>query len=343
MAAQPIVVLGGSAGALEAISTVLGGLPGNLDASLFIVLHTAPQGGGALAQILGRATGIKVEAAVDGAPIERSRVYVAPPDHHLTLSRESMQVERGPRENGFRPAIDPLFRSAAKVFDSRAVGVILSGALDDGTFGLMALKQAGGAAIVQHPYEAFLPSMPLSAIQNVEVDYIVRSNEIAPLLIQASMTGLTKTRPETEQPATPEEAGGQRDITLDTKRPDDFVTPPSHFACPECGGTLWQLKEGNLERFRCHTGHGFTIEALLSSQNGKLEGALWSAVRVLMERAALHRQIANRTESRGMSLASTRHRDRAHAEEKNADLIRDILGGLNAAAEESEPPTIGGM
>jgi two-component system chemotaxis response regulator CheB len=312
-------------------------LPGNLNASLFVVLHTAPQGGGALPQIWDRASGLKVVEAVDGAPIERSHAYIAPPDHHLTIHKGSMSVERGPRENGFRPAIDPMFRSAAKAYDSHVVGVILSGALDDGTFGLMAIKQAGGAAIVQHPYEAFVPSMPLSAIQNVEVDYIVRSAEIAPLLIQASMTGLVAARPPAGHSAAGQEAAGKRDVTLEGKQPDDFETPPSHFVCPECGGTLWQVKGGNLERFRCHTGHGFTVEALLASQNGKLEGALWSAVRVLMERAALHRQIADRTEGRGMVLASQRHRDRAHSEEKNAHLIHDILAGLNSAGEQMEP------
>jgi two-component system chemotaxis response regulator CheB len=244
-------------------------------------------------------------------------------------------VERGPRENGFRPAIDPLFRSAAKAYGSRVVGLILSGALDDGTFGLMAIKQAGGTAVVQHPYEALVPSMPLSAIQNVEVDHIVRTTELAPLIIQTSMAGLKATPPSgrEQQLIIDHDVAGERDITLDPKRPDAFTTPPSHFACPECGGSLWEVKEGNLERFRCHTGHGFTVEALLASQNGKLEGALWSAVRVLMERAALHRQIADRTVSRGMAAATQRHRDRAHVEEKNAQLIREMLASLAVGSQ----------
>jgi hypothetical protein len=120
---------------------------------------------------------ISLQAAVDGAPIERSRVYVAPPDHHLTVNQGSITVEQGPRENGFRPAIDPMFRSAAKSYDGRVVGVILSGALDDGTFGLTAVKQAGGAAIVQHPYEAFVPSMPLSSLAPSRAAIVVMSSQ----------------------------------------------------------------------------------------------------------------------------------------------------------------------
>src|SRR5688572_18409034 len=185
MPAQDIIVVGGSAGGLEAFSKVLWGLPRKLNASIFVVLHTSPQGGAALPPVLERSGVLPVVFGEDGESIRRGQVYVAPPDHHLTIEGNKVAVHRGPRENGFRPAIDPLFRSAAKHFGGRVVGVVLSGALDDGTFGLMAIKEAGGAAVVQHPYEAFVPSMPLSAIQNVEVDHIVRLEEMPALLIKA--------------------------------------------------------------------------------------------------------------------------------------------------------------
>src|SRR5438552_11698106 len=190
MPAQDIIAIGGSAGGLEALATVVSGLPRSLNASVFIVLHTSPQSGGALPQILARTATMPVEFAVDGEAPQRGRIYVAPPDHHLTFDDGIISVARGPRENGFRPAVDPLFRSAAKQYNGRVVGVVLSGAMDDGTFGLIAVKEAGGAAIVQHPYQAFVPSMPLSAIQNVEVDHIVRSEEIPTLLIKATEGGL---------------------------------------------------------------------------------------------------------------------------------------------------------
>jgi two-component system chemotaxis response regulator CheB len=339
MPRQDIVVIGGSAGALEALVNILTALPSRLEAAIFAVLHTAPQGGGALPQVLSRSTALPVDFAVDGSRVEKSRVYVAPPDHHVTLEDGVMSVHRGPRENGFRPAVDPLFRSAASAYNSRVVGVILSGALDDGTFGLLSVKQAGGTAIVQHPNEAFVPSMPLSAIQNVEVDYIVRTPEIASLLIQAAQQGLRATSPVLPmKKPTEAEGGGQRDITQGPKQPDDFAAPPSTFVCPECGGSFWEMKEADLQRFRCHTGHGFTMETLLASQNGKLESALWSAVRVLMERAALHRQLADRTERHGMGMAAQRHRDRAHVEEQNAQSIRDMLAGMALSTQGIEPP-----
>src|SRR5262245_31438051 len=290
MPAQDIIVVGGSAGGLEALSKVLSGLPSNLDASVFVVLHTSPQSGNGLPQILSRTAVLPVAFAIDGEAPERGRIYVAPPDHHLTIEEGLLSVARGPRENGFRPAVDPLFRSAAKHYDGRVVGVVLSGALDDGTFGLMAVKEAGGAAVVQHPYEAYVPSMPLSAIQNVEVDHIVRVDEMAGLRVKATDSGLQsgpriarQTRAENREV---DPTG--RDISLEGEKPDALADPPSCFVCPDCGGSLWEAREGGLSRFRCHTGHGYTVDSLLAAQNGKLEKALWSAVRRLMERTALH-------------------------------------------------------
>src|SRR5262245_5964775 len=321
MPAQDIIVIGGSAGGLEALATVLEGLPGSLNAALFAVLHTSPQSGGALPQILQRTTVMPVEFASDGQRIERGHVYVAPPDHHLVLTDGTISVSRGPRENGFRPAIDPLFRSAAKEYNSRVVGVVLSGAMDDGTFGLIAVKEAGGTAIVQHPYEAFVPSMPLSAIQNVEVDHIVRVNEIAPLLIKAAEGSLRKSTNGQGGGAENDVDPTHRDISLEAVPPDSLSEAPSKFVCPECGGSLWEVEESGLTRYRCFTGHGFTPDTLLAAQNGKLEYALWSAVRVLMERAALHRQMANHTASRGMNASAERYQDRAQQEEKHATII----------------------
>src|SRR5262245_43099198 len=232
MPAQDIIVIGGSAGGLEALSTVLEGLPRSLNAALFAVLHTAPQSSGALPQILQRTAVIPVNFASDGERIERGHVYVAPPDHHLVLTDGTISVSRGPRENGFRPAVDPLFRSAAKEYDGRVVGVVLSGAMDDGTFGLIAIKEAGGTAIVQHPYDAFVPSMPLSAIQNVEIDHIVRVNDIAPLLIRAAERGLGPRSDAGTSGADDDVDPTRRDISLAAVPPDSIGDAPSKFVCP---------------------------------------------------------------------------------------------------------------
>src|SRR5947208_719752 len=215
MPTQDIIAIGGSAGGLEALATVLKGLPRSLNASVFVVLHTSPQSGGALSQILGRTATLPVQFAIDGETPQRGHIYVAPPDHHLTFDDGTISVARGPRENGFRPAVDPLFRAAAKQYDGRVVGVVLSGAMDDGTFGLIAVKEAGGAAIVQHPYEAFVPSMPLSAIQNVEVDHIVRSDEMPALLIKAAESGLgNRPRPQAGNGSKSRVDPTHRDISL---------------------------------------------------------------------------------------------------------------------------------
>jgi len=325
MPAQDIIVIGGSAGGLEALATVLAGLPRNFPGAIFGVLHTSPQSGGTLPQILERNSSLPVKYPADGEAMQHGQVYVAPPDHHLTLDDGRMAVHRGPRENGFRPAIDPLFRSAAKAHGERVVGIVLSGAMDDGTFGLIAIKQAGGTALVQYPYEAAVPSMPLSAIQNVEVDHIVRTAEMPALLLQATESGLKRSESNQAESGSVVADPTGRDISLSGKAPDDFDQPPTIFTCPECGGSLWEAAEGGLTRLRCHTGHGFTLETLLAAQNGKLENALWSAVRVLMERAALHRQLAHRTAHRGMNSASERYLDRAHQEERHAELIRELL------------------
>jgi len=339
MSGQDIIVIGGSAGGLEALTTILSSLPSSLNASLFVVLHTSPQSGGGLPQVLERSCLLPVAFAADNEAIDRRRVYVASPDHHLTLADGEVSVTRGPRENGFRPAVDPLFRSAAKYFGSRAVGVLLSGAMDDGTFGLMAIKEAGGTVIVQHPYEAFVPSMPLSAIQNVEVDHIVRTVEIPALLMKASEGELrTVGRSGTRRDSLKRDADPtNRDIDLSRVPPDAIPEPPSKFVCPACGGSLWEVSEGGLIRYRCHTGHGFTPQTLLAAQNGNLERALWSAIRVLSERSAMHRQLAHRTADRGMSTSAEKYQERAAQEEKHANVIRDMLAAAPPVAEAMLP------
>jgi two-component system chemotaxis response regulator CheB len=332
MAAQDIIVVGGSAGAITALETILQGLPHDLPASLFVVLHTAPDSAGALPQVLSRASRMPVSFPEAGQRFERSRVYVAPPDYHLLLTGTSIHVLHGPRENGFRPAIDPLFRSAAKDFAGRVIGVILSGALDDGTFGMMAIQRAGGSSIVQHPYEALVPSMPLSAIQNVEVDHIVRVAEIPPLL-RALATQGRAAPPAAARPSEPAGANGRESTQqagLAGKLPDEVPAPPSIFTCPECGGAMWEIVENKLPRFRCYTGHGFSPEAMLAAQHDKLEEALWSAMRVLEERSALHRKLAEQTGARQMQATAQRYRERAEAEMNQALTLRQVIYRLGA-------------
>lgn len=342
MVDRDLIVIGGSAGALEPLAGILNDLPSGLPAAVLVILHTSAGSGSALPEILARNTVLPVSYAVDNEPLLRGRVYVAPPDRHLLVKSGTLSIIQGPRENGFRPAIDPLFRSAAEIYDSRVTGVILSGALDDGTFGLAAVKDAGGLAIVQHPYEATIPSMPLSAIQNVEVDHIVRSKEIAQILIE----GVRTTNDEPTSPLPPISgalaAEKDRDITLAGAPPDQLVHQqglPSIYSCPECGGTLWEVEERGQFRFRCHTGHGFTPDTLLAEQNGRLEYALWSAIRVLQERAALHRQLADRCAVRGQAMVAQKYQERADAELGQSNLLREFFDRTNTRADTPLPQT----
>lgn len=320
-----IVVFGGSAGAMEPLSRTLAELPRNFPGAIAVTLHTSPQNVGTLPQVLRRSASLPVIFPSDGERITTGYVYVAPPNLHLLINKDRLYLSNGPRENGFRPAIDPLFRSAARAFGPRAIGVILSGALDDGTFGLLTLKQLGGTAIVQHPDEAMVSSMPLSALQNVEVDHIVNSSDLTPLLLQlfkgeASMSSET---PESQASNKSQEHQAEPDILV--HGPDQLIGPPSLFNCPECGGVMWKLDEGNSFRLRCHTGHGFTPETLLQEQYSKLENALWSAVRVLRERAALYRQIAERVAGRGMGNIAEGYLQRAREEDGKSLEIESLL------------------
>jgi len=319
---RDMIAIGGSAGALEGLIAIVKRLSRQVPAALFVVLHTSPDSNGCLPEILERNGSLAARFPVPPEPIQHGVIYVAPPNQHLMVTDGHVVTVDGPKENGFRPAIDPLFRSLAKAYGSRTAGVILSGALDDGTFGLMAVKEAGGLAVVQHPYEALVPSMPLSAIQNVEVDHIVRADEIARLLVEAAG------EPDGGPPAPAilaQPHQGERDISLSSVWPEDLQGPPSSQTCPECGGALWQIEQGHRFRFRCHTGHGFTADALLFEQRAQLETALWSAVRSFMQRASLHRQMAHRADNRQMTAIVQSHQSKAIEEEAKAEIIRRLL------------------
>jgi len=232
-----IIVIGASAGGVEALKALIAGLPANLPAALFVVLHIPAQSPSLLPEILSRAGRLAATHAADGAPIRRGQIYVAPPDQHLLVERGRLRVVRGPRENRYRPAVDPLFRTAALAYGPRVVGVILTGALDDGTAGLLAIKQRGGVAVVQDPAEALYSGMPRSALEHVAVDYCMPLAEIAPLL--ARLIG-EPTQEEGMYPM-PEELEQEvrlAEIDIAALTDDEHPGTPSAFSCPECGGVL---------------------------------------------------------------------------------------------------------
>jgi two-component system chemotaxis response regulator CheB len=288
---KDIIVMGASAGGIEALRVLIGALPEDLAAAVFVVQHTSPESPGMLADILDRFGSLPAVSATDGEPIRPGRIYVAPPDRHMLIEPRRVRITRGPKENRFRPAVDPLFRSAAQVYGPRVVGVILTGYLDDGTAGLWTVKQMGGTTVVQDPRDALVPFMPESALAHVEVDYCLPLAEIAPLLVRLAAEA-TEEKGEFQ---VPKEVEIEVNIAKEQKALDAGVLElgePSNYACPECHGVLLQMKRGPLFRFRCHTGHAYSVESLMADITEKMDDALWNSIRAFEEGEIFMRQMA---------------------------------------------------
>lgn len=307
-------------------------LPKEFPGKVFIVMHTAPDSPGVLAQILDRTGPLPSAHATNRARIHPGNIYVAPHDQHMLLEPGLVRLTRGPKENRFRPAIDPLFRSAARVYGPRVVGVILTGGMDDGVSGLWAIKRLGGLSIVQHPEEAFIPSMPLNAIAQVEIDYTLPLAEIPPLLARLSSTTIA----EQGGYEVPEELGIEVKIAMDENALEAGIGKlgtPSIFTCPECHGTLLQLKENGRSRFRCHNGHAFSADSLLAELTGSFEATLWATIRSINESVMLMRHMAEhvRDSDRG---AAERFLVKAREAERRGKLVRRAVFDHENLSEE---------
>ena len=318
-----VVVVGASAGGVEALRTMAAHLPADLPAAIIVVLHVPAIATSVLPAILQRAGDLPAVHAEDGAEIERGRIYIAPPDHHLLIQPGFMRVNRGPKENGYRPAIDPMFRTAAATYGSRVVGVILSGVLDDGTAGLAAVKTHGGRALVQDPEDALYPMMPTSAIEAAEPDLIGPAEQLAEVIAQLAYERVPAMMAPTDDPL----LGDEEYIEIDRAASDQPQTgSPSGFVCPDCGGALWESEDDTgLLRFRCRTGHGYSIETLAAEQTETVESALFSALRALEERAAMARRMAGRLRGRGSKTSAARFEAQADAAVQQALVIREAL------------------
>jgi two-component system, chemotaxis family, protein-glutamate methylesterase/glutaminase len=322
LATYDVVVIGASAGGVEALSKVVSDLPRNLRAAVFVVLHLS-RARSVLPEILTRAGLLPAVHPADGDPIEHGRIYVGRPDHHLTLEEGRIRVVHGPTENGYRPAVDPLFRSAARVYGPRVIGIILTGALDDGTAGLAAVKEAGGIAIVQDPDEAFASSMPRSARAFVPVDHVLPLREIGALVVSL-------TNQQTDGPVAvvgPHVKAMEPDLGPPNiaVREGDRPGKVSVFTCPECHGTLWEADERGIVRFRCRVGHVYSPESMLAAQTDSVDRALWIALRSLEERAALTHRLSERASNRQHTWLAKAFQQRALAADQHASVIRDLL------------------
>jgi len=277
-----IIVMGASTGGFEAFKKIIAGLPSDFNASIFIVWHMSPDVLGILPDVLNRVNDIYAAHAYDNEEIKPNRIYVARADHHLIIDRGKVRVTHGPKENRFRPAVDPLFRSAAYTYGNRVIGVILSGALDDGTAGLWSVRHYGGIAIVQDPRDAEVASMPANAMRQVEVDYVVPVSELADLL------GRLSNEPLPRKPDIMEDEQTKREIEIAAEENAlkkgvmrfGELTP---FTCPECHGVLSRLHNENIVRYRCHTGHAYSVDALMASLTEKIEDYLYNAIRSIDE------------------------------------------------------------
>jgi two-component system chemotaxis response regulator CheB len=283
-----------------------------------------------LPRLLARHTALPVDEATDGARREPGRIYVAPTDHHVLITAAGLRVVRGPRENGFRPAIDPLFRSAARTCGPQAVGVILSGALDDGSAGLSAIVRRGGAAIVQDPDDAEVSSMPLAALRQTTVDAVLPAAEIARAIVRLCREpALKEVAP---MPKRDEVEPQKPDADLDVREAERRLGAPSPITCPACGGALWETEEDGVVRYACHVGHQYAPESLLTEQGEAVEAALWSAVRVLEQHAELRTRMADRAEAAGLDVVARGFRDTSAEYRTQAEAIRALIVGDTAAA-----------
>ncbi len=318
-----IIVIGASAGGVEAVPRLLSSLPADIAASFFVTLHVPPDAESHMPRLIERSGSLPAEHPSDGTGIQRGHVYVAPPDHHLLIEDGVVRLGHGPRENRHRPAIDPLFRSAAKVYRTRVAGVLLTGNLDDGVAGLRDIQHNGGIAIVQDPAEAAYPEMPQNALQAIKPKHCLPLKQIEALIsiLPDSEFGGSKMKAKHQA----NKLRKQRP-TVDTSQPN--AGPPVPVVCPECQGPLWEFRDGKLMRYQCLVGHRYSLQSLLEAQRDELEAALWFALRALEERINLQRRLEKEAAAAGRP--RSRQMFRAHIAEnlKQARVIREVLEKL---------------
>lgn len=327
METRNIIVIGASAGGFEALKKLAGDLPADLPASIFIVWHMSPDVTGILPQVLNRSGRLTAKNAEDGELIEPNRIYVAPPDRHLIIENSHVRVTRGPKENRFRPAVDPLFRSAAYSYGARVIGVILSGALDDGTSGLWTVKYHGGTAIVQDPSDAEVPSMPRNALHEVDVDYVVPVAELGELLVRLTQEPAAAAEASDVEVMNEKDEQTKFEIRMATEERANLdvmkfgeLTP---YTCPECHGVLFRLKDGTRPRFRCHTGHAFSSDSLLTNVTEAIEESLWNAIRCIEESVMLLKHMGDHfSQNDQTDLAALYYKKALEAEERG-NLVRN--------------------
>jgi two-component system chemotaxis response regulator CheB len=329
-----LIVIGASAGGIPALIRLVAQLPGTLPAAVLVVQHLAPESQGEIiVELLANHTSLRCGLATHQAPLEAGRLYLAPPDRHLLAKEDCVLVTKGPRENHYRPAVDALFRSAAVAFGPNVVGVVLTGMLHDGTAGLDFVKRCDGVAVVQDPADAEFPSMPQSALDTVEIDYVVPLAAMGPLLVDLVTPPVG---------VLPGMAYVPADLTLEASIAERVVGTteevsqlghPVPLTCPDCGGALWEMEHGSVHRFRCHTGHAFTAESLADSSRHALEETLWVALRMMEERKILLASMASHEHGR---MPNRQANERLEQIKSHINRLREFM--LNGSDHGPNPP-----
>jgi two-component system, chemotaxis family, protein-glutamate methylesterase/glutaminase len=328
---RDVVAVGASAGGVEALRALVAGLPDDYPGAVLVVLHVPRDAPSALPRILDRSGPLPAHAAVDGEELHTGHIYLARPDHHLLVLDGRIRLIRGPAENGHRPAVDPLFRSVARAYGPRAIGVVLSGARDDGAAGLAAIAARGGTTVVQEPSDALYPWMPRAALVHVTADHVVPAAKLGGLLAEITAAALPEGI-----------AGGQPDPMMDAEvamsdlgpiTADETDAAPAGYGCPSCGGSLFQMDDRPVPRYRCRVGHAWSPESLLDEQAVTLEGALWMALRALEEKSALSRRMAS-TGRAHHSSTGARFNDLADDADAAGATIRRLIERLGSPPPE---------
>jgi two-component system chemotaxis response regulator CheB len=292
-ARAPFIFIGASSGGVYAMLDLVAALPAGFPAPIFFVQHIGARPS-ELAQLLNRRGPNPAVQAREGDVPVAGTIYVAPPDHHMLLEGGVVRLNRGPKEHHARPAIDPLFRSAALSCGPAAIGVVLTGGLDDGSAGLRAIKDCGGIAVVQDPEDAHEPSMPRAALDAVEPDHVVALAELPALLQRLAVPRPVDLRFEVPDVLRRESAVALGEHAVENLK---AIAQPSIFSCPDCGGVLFELDDKRLVRYRCHTGHAFSLRTLAATQEQVADAALWSGLRALQEKENILRRLAHMHES----------------------------------------------
>lgn len=314
------VAIGASAGGVEALRHLVAELPSDFPAAVVVVLHLPPRGTSVLPQILARAGALPAVQATDGMPLEGGAVYVAPPDYHLHVDSGLLRLDHGPRANGHRPAVDTLFRSVASAYGAHVAGVVLSGVLDDGTAGLMAIKKAGGVTLAQDPAEALYAMMPQSAIEIVAPHHVATAAALGRTL--ASLVASAPPPPGAARARLREEHLVEVDRgSSDQPQPGE----PTGLTCPDCNGAIWLSEESGVVRLACRTGHAYGPESFTAAQTDRVEAALFTALRTLEERAALYRRMADRHRTYGNTRTAERFALRAEGAVQHALVLREVI------------------